>query len=44
MATAPAAPRYRTLALAPALVALMIFATEGQPIVSWIAHMYTGGR
>jgi hypothetical protein len=26
------------------LVALMIFATEGQPIVSWIARMYTGGN
>jgi len=25
------------------LVALMILATEGQPVVAWIAHMYGGG-
>jgi len=26
------------------LVALLICATEGQPIVSWVAHMYGGGH
>jgi hypothetical protein len=26
------------------IVVMMICATEGQGIVSWVTHMYTGGR